>query len=91
MNLNLLLIICLAIKRRINVDEINSPTVFLQQMTPDLEIVSPENLVDPAVLLLTIGLPQLCGIVLRGADRGACPSSEARETLLSLVSVQIQR
>ena len=36
-------------------------------MAHNLEIVSPENLVDPAVLLLTIGLPQLCGVVLRGA------------------------
>ena len=36
-------------------------------MAHNLKIVTPENLVDPAVLLLAVGLPQLCGVVLRGA------------------------
>lgn len=61
------LIIRLAVERRINIDEVDFSTILLQQMAHDLEIVSPENLVDPAVLLLAVGLPQLCGVVLRGA------------------------
>ena len=36
-------------------------------MAHNLEVIAPENLIDPAILLLTIGLPQLCVIVLRGA------------------------
>lgn len=50
-------------------------------MAHDLEIVSPENLVDPAVLLLTVGLPQLCRIILRGAVGALARPAKFREPL----------
>ena len=50
-------------------------------MTHDLEIVSPENLVDPSALFLAVGFPQLCGIVLRGAVGTLARPAKLREAL----------
>ena len=80
-NFDFPLIIRLAVERRINIDEVDFPAVLLQQMAHNLEIITPENLVDPSVLLLAVGLPQLCGIILRGALGALARPAELREPL----------
>ena len=79
--INFFLIVCFAIKWRIDVNQINLPTKFLQKMAHDLEVVSPENLVDPSVLGITVRFPQLCRIILRGAVGTLARPAKFREPL----------
>ena len=56
-----LLIVSFGIERRVNVDEVNLPTVFFQEMAHHLEVVTPEDFVHPAVFIgFAEGLLQLC-------------------------------
>ena len=50
-------------------------------MAHDLEIITPENLVDPAILLLAVGLPQLRRVVLCGAVWALARPAELWEPL----------